>query len=193
MGNNNLFDFDAFFSHCFVPCYTRLPFARSVADSFSWKIYSVQPDTEAKVQLLRRWQSNADLDFFAAVHLNKSVSIMVTEATIGRFEQQLGANELKYHIVVDDVEDTMQTDRDESPKMKRSVLTTTSEFTFDHYWTYEEIYLYLNMLSTTFSNMTTLTTVGYSAEDREIMALEISFSDKANKSVVYLDSGMVAR
>jgi Carboxypeptidase activation peptide/Zinc carboxypeptidase len=151
----------------------------------------VQPDTVEKVQLLRRWQSNAELDFFGAVRLNKTVSIMVEETTIGRFEQQLEENGLANKVLVHDVEDFTQETR--APKSKRSTLTTTSEFTFDHYWTYEEMYLYLKLLSTTFSNMTTLTTVGYSAEDREIMALEISFSDKANKSVVYLDSGMIAR
>jgi hypothetical protein len=78
-------------------------------------------------------------------------------------------------------------------RKKRSTITTTSEFTFDHYWTYEDINLYLNLISNTYANMTTLKTVGHSAELREIQALEISFSNKPNKSMIYVDSGMVAR
>lgn len=65
---------------------------------------------------------------------------------------------------------------------------------FGHFWTYEEIYEYIDELAEEYPELITVETGGLSSEGREIKVVKISTTGvQGNKPTIFIDVGIHAR
>lgn len=140
------------------------------------------------------WQDVEGIDFWIAGGTRKSSRIMVSPKIENSFEKFLVRNQIEHNLFIDNVEPTLQRDKNSRLKArgKRSVLD--GEPNFELYWTFDEMNDYSKQLAQNYPNLVKRDVIGKSFEGREMFGMRISNATEfGKKPIVFIEAGLHAR
>ncbi|XP_062550731.1 carboxypeptidase B-like [Armigeres subalbatus] len=171
-------------------------------DSYEgFKIYGVDLNTRADLELLKAAGDNLDLDFLSTSALHRNASVMVSPWNDEAFRTMLSKNDLTYRITQSNVQHLIDREiaaRNIHSRKRRSAKSAKQEDTetmFDHFWTLEEIYQYLDDLKKQYPKLVRVADFGVTHEGRPIKVITISAKGILDQRtpVVLIDGGIHAR
>ncbi|XP_058832772.1 carboxypeptidase B-like [Topomyia yanbarensis] len=162
-----------------------------------FQLYVVHPETRDQLEKLHELAQNVDYDFWDAPRLNRDVRVMVSHYDEAKFEQVLDRHDITYDPVVGNVQQILDKERATNAEFyKRAKRDSNSRSTidFDHYWTLDEIYDYIEEMASA-SPMVTVFDIGTTREGRPIKAVTVSSNGEVSleRPVLFMDSGIHAR
>lgn len=172
--------------------------AGSYAIQFTeYQLYVVVPETREQLDQLHGLLKDDSYDFWDAPRLNRKARVMVSHYDESKFEQFLEQHDIEYDAVIGNVQQILNKERQSNDAFyKRAKRDSTSQVAvdFDHFWTLDEIYNYVEDLAKN-NPMVTTFDIGTTPEGRPIKALTISSSGQVTKTrpIVFMDSGIHAR
>jgi hypothetical protein len=123
---------------------------------------------------------------------NESIRVMVEPEYQESFEKALNVVGMKYEVIIDDVEKVFI---EENKQQKLHKIEGRSSIDFLHFWTLDEINLYLDELAAEYPSLVQVESIGKSYEGREIRAVKISLNGGVDdtRPVVLADGTLHAR
>ncbi|EAT46983.1 AAEL001844-PA [Aedes aegypti] len=164
----------------------------------NYKIYNVHTKTHADLELLHRLRNDLDLDFWSPAALNRNSSVMVNPWNDGLFRELLTKNDVEHRLTHSDVESLMNQKSAENRINSRRRRNTKQDDTiakFDHFWTLDEIYQYLDDLKQKYPHLVRVKDYGVTHEGRPIKVFTISATGVVDEfhPAVLIDGGIHAR
>ncbi|EAT32418.1 AAEL015417-PA [Aedes aegypti] len=164
----------------------------------NYKIYNVHTKTHADLELLHRLRNDLDLDFWSPAALNRNSSVMVNPWNDGLFRELLTKNDVEHRLTHSDVESLMNQKSAENRINSRRRRNTKQDDTiakFDHFWTLDEIYQYLDDLKQKYPHLVRVKDYGVTHEGRPIKVITISTTGVVDEfhPAVLIDGGIHAR
>lgn len=160
----------------------------------NYKLYDVAPRSQHQLRSIHAVKDDLELDFWNDPSLLKSSSVMVSPKADESFGKFLAQHNITHQLLSENVQQIL--DR-EQPKQKRSKRATSENWTysFDHFWTLDEIYAYLDHLERTYPDLVRTKSYGTSSEGRPLRVITISKNSyvNSNRPVVLIDGGIHAR
>ncbi|XP_001856169.2 carboxypeptidase B [Culex quinquefasciatus] len=159
-----------------------------------YKVYKIDVASRDQLELLGHWREVDGVDFWD----NAGRRIMIQPALQEKFEAFLNVNKIANELIIPDVEATIEAERRYDLQYRRTKGATSGRATvdFDHFWSTEEIYQYLDELAAEFPNLVKVETVGQTHEGRDIKSVTISTTNgqvSGTKPVIFIDAGVHAR
>lgn len=139
-----------------------------------------------------------DLDFWSPAALNRNSSVMVNPWNDGLFRELLTKNDVEHRLTHSDVESLMNQKSAENRINSRRRRNTKQDDTiakFDHFWTLDEIYQYLDDLKQKYPHLVRVKDYGVTHEGRPIKVITISATGVVDEfhPAVLIDGGIHAR
>ncbi|XP_062550730.1 carboxypeptidase B-like [Armigeres subalbatus] len=163
-----------------------------------FQLYVVVPANREQLTLVQELEQDGKYDFWDAPRLNRKTRVMVSHYEESKFEQLLEEHDIEYDPIIGNVQQILDKERrnndDFYKRSKRNVDATQATVDFDHYWTLDEIYAYIDGLAESNANVKTFE-IGKTPEGRPIKALTISTLGEVTKTrpIVFMDAGIHAR
>uniref|UniRef100_A0A4Y0BR26 Peptidase M14 domain-containing protein n=1 Tax=Anopheles funestus TaxID=62324 RepID=A0A4Y0BR26_ANOFN len=176
----------------------------------NYKLYTLYVEDDEQAEELHKWYSSGNLDFWSYGMLNESVTVMISPELQTYFETMVDEVQLESELVEENVQALLDHEqeqrnlhimnkrrRPQKEPAKPTVTETIDEdaIDFDHFWTLDEIYHYMDRLEKRFPNLVRVMTIGRTYENRSIMAITVSRDGQINhtRPVVFVDAGIHAR
>ncbi|XP_062541396.1 carboxypeptidase B-like [Armigeres subalbatus] len=159
----------------------------------SYKVYKIEFASRDEQAGLKQWEEKDGVDFWdGAGH-----RIMIHPDLQQDFESFLVSNHISHEVIIDDVETTIEAERNYNNEYRKAKLASgRSTVDFDHFWNTQEIYDYIDELAVEYPNLVSVEVIGHTEENREIKSITItSTSGQVNgtKPVIFIDGGIHAR
>lgn len=162
-----------------------------------YKAYEVTPATQQQYDELSMWQHIEGVDFWRRYAKGLPSSVMIEPTLVPKFERFLRYSNMTNKVIVENVEDALETDRQSRDAYRRTFSNASLQFTtdpnFEIYWSSEQMENYARSLATRFPNRVQLEVIGRSAQGRVIYALKISSGPFGTKPLVFIEGGCHAR
>lgn len=162
-----------------------------------YKAYEVTPTTHRQYNELSMWQNLEGVDFWRLYAKGIPSSVMIEPKLIGKFERFLQFSNMTNKVIVEDVEDALEQDRQSRSAYRRTFSNASLDFTtdpnFEIYWSSEQMETYSRNLAARFPNRVQFEVIGRSAEDRILYALKISNGPFGTKPLIFIEGGCHAR
>uniref|UniRef100_A0AAG5D7V0 Peptidase M14 domain-containing protein n=1 Tax=Anopheles atroparvus TaxID=41427 RepID=A0AAG5D7V0_ANOAO len=182
-----------------IGCQLLVALAFARAGSYhEFEVYNVRPETPEQLTELLKWRAGADVDFWDVPKLNRNARVMVSRAQRKPIEEFLETHEIEYDLVVEDVQELLNKEHrrnaEHSRRIKRDS-NSRSTVNFEHFWTLEEIYDYLDEIALAYASLVRVSQVGETHEGRPIKAITISTRGEIDQTrpIVFIDGGIHAR
>ncbi|XP_076302722.1 carboxypeptidase B-like [Lasioglossum baleicum] len=125
------------------------------------------------------------------------VDVMVTADKLEAFKNVLKENDIRYSIMIKDVQEKVIEERITQEVERRlqtriQDLAASGKLPFTYYPNYNEVNDYLNYVTRTYSDVASLINIGNSYEGRAMKVLKLSTGGK-NKPAIFIDAGIHAR
>ncbi|XP_053677487.1 uncharacterized protein LOC128727583 [Anopheles nili] len=181
-----------------IGCLLALAVAK--ADSYhEFQVYSVRPETQEQLTELLRWKSSGvDVDFWDAPKLGRNARVMVARVDHKMLEDFLENHDIEYDLVFDDVQEMLDKEHrrnnEHHERIKRDS-NSRATVNFEHFWTLDEIYDYLDELAVAYNGLVRVSEIGRTHENRPIKAITISVRGDIDQTrpIVFMDGGIHAR
>uniref|UniRef100_A0A2M4BP27 Putative zinc carboxypeptidase n=3 Tax=Anopheles marajoara TaxID=58244 RepID=A0A2M4BP27_9DIPT len=186
----------------YVCCWFLLVALADVAKAGSYhgfELYTVRPETQEQLLELQRWPAQADVDFWDAPKLNRETRMMAAREDRKTVVAFLERHDIDYELVVEDVQELLTKEERRNAEHRRQRIRRDSNsratIDFEHFWTLEEIYDYLDELATAYTGLVRVSEVGRTDEGRPIKAITISTNGEIDqrRPIVFIDGGIHAR
>ena len=108
--------------------------------------YTASVETESTGRLLLSIGERFNIDFWSAVRLGKTVTMMVSPENDAKFTSELDSAKIQYSVMSDNVEELLKT----MPKMKlykKNTLNGMHSMDWEHYHDLATMYEYLDYLT----------------------------------------------
>lgn len=162
-----------------------------------YKAYEVTPVTQRQYDDLSMWQHIEGVDFWRLYAQGLASSVMIEPTLIPKFERFLQHSNMTNKVLVENVEDALEADRQSREEYRRTFSNVSLQFetnpNFDIYWSSEQIDTYARSLATRFPNRVQLEIIGRSAQNRPIYTLKISNGNFGTKPLIFIEGGCHAR
>lgn len=162
-----------------------------------YKAYEVTPVTKRQYFELSMWQHIEGVDFWRLYAQGMASSVMIEPKLIRKFEHFLKFTNITNKVVVDDVEDALEQDRQSREAYRRTFSNVSLQFTtdpnFNIYWSSEQMETYCRYLASQHPDRVQFEVIGRSAQDRVIFALKISKGGFGRKPLLFIEGGCHAR
>ncbi|XP_055687457.1 carboxypeptidase B-like [Lutzomyia longipalpis] len=159
----------------------------------NYKVYQVTPDKEEDLAVLIPWTEKDNVDFWDTTAQPR---VMVSPSEQKNFEDFLQKHNLPYSVTIENVQTTIDQEREEKKAYwaAREVSPRHVTDDFQHFWSYDEINSYLRRMATENPQYVTLLPLGETFEGREVLGLRItSPGNDANRPIIYIDATIHAR
>ncbi|CRL08319.1 CLUMA_CG021383, isoform A [Clunio marinus] len=178
----------------FIWCFNFFLFTSALKDYTNYKIYDVTPERD-HVDELVKWEYKADIDFLTKKGSGKPWRIMVSPHIEDSFLDFLSSNEIQHKLILDNVESSIQEERNLRKRSKRNVLSDgIRNPNFELYWSFEEMETYTLTLAQLHPNLVKREIIGKSIEGRDIIGLRISSALEFGKNpIIFIDAGTHSR
>lgn len=148
--------------------------------------------------LLLRVSSELDLDFWSPPALDRTSSVMVSPWNEDSFTAYLKDHNVTHRVLYSDVQSVIDRDIFSNQilaRTRRNIGNVNTGYNFDHFWTLDKIYEYMEYLSLEYPNLVRLLDYGRTHENRPIKVITISTSGQISGShpIVLIDAGMHAQ
>ncbi|XP_001654128.2 carboxypeptidase B [Aedes aegypti] len=163
-----------------------------------FQLYVITPATPEQLDKVRELEQDGNYDFWDVPRLNRKARVMVSNYAEAKFEKFLEQYDIDYDSVIGNVQQILDKERrtndDFYKRSKRNAADTKAVVDFDHYWTLDEIYTFVDDLATSNPSVKSFE-IGRTPEGRPIKALTISKTGEVTKTrpVVFMDAGIHAR
>ncbi|XP_058121444.1 carboxypeptidase B-like [Anopheles ziemanni] len=158
----------------------------------NYKVYSIQVDSVEKHNILKRWEDRKGVDFWDRA----GYRVMIHPTLQDAFERFLSANRFTYERIIEDVEATIEAERQyDQEYRRRKDATGRATVDFEHFWTNAEVNDYLDELARTYPSLVSVETIGSTHLGNPIKSISISTNGgvAGSKPVVFIDGGLHAR
>ncbi|XP_053686630.1 carboxypeptidase B-like [Sabethes cyaneus] len=159
----------------------------------NYKVYKTEVAKREQLALLKRWEHLEGVDFWEST----GGRIMIEPRLQKKFELFLQAHKIPHELIIEDVEKTIEAERKYDQEYRKAHAGLgRSTISFDHFWTLDEIYSYLDELASEYSNLVSVETIGTTEEGRAIRAITISTANgqiSGTRPVIFVDAGIHAR
>lgn len=120
---------------------------------------------------------------------------MIPPTLIKEFESYLSSNKIPYQILIDDVEVTLEEERQSMAKNRREKSPVVPGMTpdFSVFWSSAQMEEYCTYLAREFPSFVQMETLTWSPHGRRIYAMKVSSGTFAQKPIIAMESGMHAR
>ncbi|KAL3884350.1 hypothetical protein ACJMK2_024496 [Sinanodonta woodiana] len=155
----------------------------------SYKLISVQALNETQVKYLQSIHDteNYEVDFFSDPSLIRTTDILVAPWDYGRLNNVLRQAGFDVKVMVED----MQTLIDEE---MMAMAATPLNFDYrNNYPTLDQAYLLIDDLASKYSDLITVTTLGYSHQGRALKQVKISKNTGTSKPAIWIEATTHAR
>lgn len=184
-----------------IGCHLLLLLALAPAEAGSYhefEVYIVRPETQQQLTELLKWRTGTIVDFWDVPKLNRSARVMVARADRKLAEEFFEQHDIDHDLVVEDVQELLDKERRRNKEHERRVRRDSNSratVTFDHFWTLDEIYDYLDELAVAYNGLVRVSQVGETHEGRPIKAITISTRGEIDQTrpIVFIDGGIHAR
>lgn len=162
-----------------------------------YKAYEVTPTSESQYEQLSMWQHIKGVDFWRLYAKGMASSVMIEPQLIRKFERFLQYSNMTNKVVVEDVEDALEQDRQSRSAYRQTISNASVDFTtnpnFEIYWSSDQIETYARSLASRFPSRVQFEVIGRSAQARVIFALKISNGPFGTKPLIFIEGGCHAR
>uniref|UniRef100_A0A182J8H9 Peptidase M14 domain-containing protein n=1 Tax=Anopheles atroparvus TaxID=41427 RepID=A0A182J8H9_ANOAO len=163
----------------------------------NYKLYKLRVTDSDQAAELHNWYDKGTLDFWSYAGLNHTVTAMINPALKRRFESMLDDEDIEFELVEENVQTLLDHEQDQR-KLKISAKRAVEKINpvdFDHFWTLDEIYAYLDKLAKVYPKTVNVIEVGRTSQNRAIKAITISNKGLIDQTrpVVLIDAGIHAR
>lgn len=170
----------------------------SAFDSYrGYRAWEVTPTTALQYRELSKWQHIKGVDFWRLYGLGMTSSVMIEPQLIGKFEKFLKFSNMTHKVIVEDVEDALEADRQSRNAYRSTFANASLDFTtdpnFNIYWSSAQMETYARSLASRFPGRVQLEVIGRSAQDRVLYTLKISSGTFGSKPVIFIEGGCHAR
>ncbi|XP_050072915.1 carboxypeptidase B-like [Anopheles maculipalpis] len=184
---------------------------RAVQQKFdNYKLYTLYVEDDEQAEELHNWYTNGNLDFWSYGTLNDSVTVMISPGLQEYFEAMLDDVQLESELVEENVQSLLEHEQEQRSlnslskrrrpqKQPQKPISTDADdedaIDFNHFWTLDEIYRYMDRMEKTYPNLVRMMTIGQTFENRLILAITVSRDGRINQTrpVVLVDAGVHAR
>nr|XP_029736025.1 carboxypeptidase B-like [Aedes albopictus] len=163
-----------------------------------FQLYVITPETRDQLDKVRQLEQDGSYDFWDIPRLNAKVRVMVSNDAEIKFEQFLEQHDIEFDSVIGNVQQILdkekRTNEDFYKRSKRNAASSEEAVDFNHFWTLDEIYSYVDGLAASNPSVRSFE-IGTTPEGRPIKALTISKTGEVTKTrpVVFMDAGIHAR
>lgn len=162
-----------------------------------YRAYEVTPVSAHQHYELSMWQHLDGVDFWRLYAQGMASSVMIEPRLIPKFELFLKITNITSKVIVEDVEDALEQDRQSREEYRRTFANVSLQFTtdpnFDIYWSSDQMETYARSLASRFPNRVQLEVIGRSAQNRVIYTLKISNGPFGTKPLIFIEGGCHAR
>lgn len=147
-----------------------------------------------QIKSLMQWEFQTGVDFWTNAGPKRATKVMVSPGIEKSFADFLAQNKIEHKILINDVEPTLQHEKESIKKSraKRSVLDDGPNFSL--YWTFEEMETYSIRLAQQYPHIVKREVIGKSIEGRDMFALKVSSGATfGKKPIIFIDTGTHAR
>jgi len=152
------------------------------------KVLRVTPDNAAQVEFLRGIREEHDF-WTEILHTGLPTDIHVSSDQLDSLEEQLKGLDIKYDVMIEDLEKKIE---GENAELSRNLQASNGNFHYRTYNRVDKIHGELRRLNKVYPDITSLFSVGRSAENRELNGIKISVG-ASNKPVIWVDGCIHAR
>jgi len=154
-----------------------------------YKTYKVTPKTAGQLQFLASLKNNTAYDFWSQPRLvHRDVVVMVPPRNQRMFESMLKFRDIKYSVLINDVESIVERD---AAHMRNSKFS--GKISFDRFYRYDDIVEYVNQLAEENPDLVKVSVIGQTYEGRDIVGLTISSGGNGQRPAVFIEAGIHAR
>uniref|UniRef100_A0A182QI89 Peptidase M14 domain-containing protein n=1 Tax=Anopheles farauti TaxID=69004 RepID=A0A182QI89_9DIPT len=179
-------------------CLLALAFARA-GSYHEFEVYNVRPETQEQLKALLKWRTTEmDVDFWDNPKLGRNARLMVAREERKLVEEFLERHDIEYDLVAEDVQELLNQERrcneEHNRRIKRDS-NSRATVNFEHFWTLDEIYDYLDELALAYTGLVRVSEIGRTHENRPIKAITISTRGTVDQTrpIVFMDGGIHAR
>ncbi|XP_052895872.1 uncharacterized protein LOC128303059 [Anopheles moucheti] len=179
-------------------CLLALAFAKA-GSYHEFEVYNVRPETQEQLTVLLKWRNaEQDVDFWDTPKVGRNARVMVTRQDHKRVEEFLEQHDIEYDLVAEDVQELLNREQrrnvEHNRRLKRDS-NSRATINFEHFWTLDEIYDYLDELAAAYDGLVRVSEIGRTYEDRPIKAITISTRGTIDQTrpIVFMDGGIHAR
>ncbi|KAJ6648921.1 Zinc carboxypeptidase A 1 [Pseudolycoriella hygida] len=149
----------------------------------NYRVYSINVDTVEQLKELRKLDGNSDgFEFWKLADVGKEADLMVPPHKFADFEEMAQALKLNYYLKIQNVQALID---NENPK------TRAVDFDWTSYYTYDEIYEWLDVQLATYPTILSNFVVGESFQNRTIRGVKLAYNE-ANPSI-FIEANIHAR
>lgn len=132
----------------------------------------------------------------------RASKIMVSPEVQSSFVDFLNQNQIQFELSIDNLQSVFDQEKETRlhSRRKRSALiddptaALLDDYTFELYWTYEEMEAFSIELAEQYPNLVTRDVIGQSIEGRDIFGMRVSSGTNfGDKPIIFIDSGVHAR
>ncbi|XP_038117133.1 carboxypeptidase B [Culex quinquefasciatus] len=162
-----------------------------------FQLYLVSVETREQLEKIHELTRNDAYDFWDVPRLNRKARVMVNRRDEGKFEGFLEQHEFDFDIAAENVQQLLNNEKSKNEEHLKKVRRNAgpkSTIDFDHYWSLEEVYDFVEEVAAK-SDMVTAFDIGTTHEGRPLKALTLSKNGYINmeRPVVFMDAGIHAR
>jgi len=162
-----------------------------------YKAYEVTPVTEDQYDALSQWRQFEGVDFWRLYAKGMTSSVMIEPKLLGKFERFLKFSNITHKVILEDVEDALEQDRQSRSAYRSTFSNASLDFTtdpnFEIYWSSDQMEEYSRSLAARFPNRIQFEIIGRSAQGRPIYTLKISNGVFGTKPLIFIEGGCHAR
>jgi len=149
----------------------------------NYRVYSLNVDTVEQLKELKKLDGNSDgFEFWKLADVGKEADLMVPPHKFADFEELVESLKISYYLKIRNVQELID---NENPK-KRAV-----DFDWTSYYTYEEIYEWLDIQLATYPTILSNFVVGESYQGRVIRGVRLAYNE--DNPVIFIESNIHAR
>ncbi|RZC37365.1 carboxypeptidase B-like [Asbolus verrucosus] len=144
-------------------------------------------DKKAQIQVLAQLRDEHDISMWGGNAT--SMDVLVKPDSVDKVKERLTKNGIRYEVVIEDLQKAID---EENPSEIELDDRQGHRMTWQAYHRYADIQGYLDYLATTYPDLCSVQTIGYSIQNKPIKLLKISNGNPGNKAV-WIDGGIHAR
>jgi len=161
------------------------------ADYDGYKVFKTFP-LDDDLPFIRSYEEKeyGVYDIWSEIRTGTPIDIMVAPKAQDAFKSELTEKEIKYQVMIENVQDLINLEKIESAQVKR--VSADHPMTWTEYHTLEDMYAYLDYLEATYDFVST-ESVGKSYEGTEMRVVKVCRGGCGDKPAAWIDGGIHAR
>ncbi|XP_031621115.1 carboxypeptidase B-like [Contarinia nasturtii] len=154
------------------------------------QLWNVDLSDEQTRQMVFDLENEFDVSFWSTSHAE--ADMFLKKSAIESVRQILNKNNIEYSVRVDDMQKRIEEESSQLYGEESLYGNNNKSLTWDAYYSFDDILLFLDKLVEKYPNLCSLETIGYSHENRPLKVLKISNGNSGNKAI-WIDGGIHAR